>query len=99
MQNAKCGMQNAEAPEVEVSVHGGGQEIRGRVAKAGHSRADVVAKCEIALKEARETHYWLRLLAETAQKPGHSLPQLIAECDEIMRIIGAIIVATRRKSA
>ncbi|WP_099798674.1 four helix bundle protein [Parathermosynechococcus lividus] len=30
-------------------------------AQAGQSRADLISKNAIALKEARETHYWLRL--------------------------------------
>src|SRR5712692_1502691 len=31
-------------------------------AQAGHSRADFISKMGIALREGRETHYWLRLL-------------------------------------
>ena len=34
-------------------------------ALAGVSRADFVAKMGIASKEARETHYWLRLLRDS----------------------------------
>jgi len=34
-------------------------------AQAGQSRADFVSKCAIALKEARETTYWLRLIRES----------------------------------
>jgi four helix bundle protein len=30
--------------------------------QAGQSHADFVSKTNIALKEARETHYWLRIL-------------------------------------
>ena len=33
--------------------------------KYGHSRADFIAKLEIALKEANETGYWLELLYRT----------------------------------
>ncbi|MEJ7659853.1 MAG: four helix bundle protein [Hymenobacter sp.] len=33
--------------------------------RVGFSRRDFVAKCSIAYKEARETHYWLRLLRDT----------------------------------
>jgi four helix bundle protein len=36
-------------------------------AVAGQSRADFVAKTAIALKEARETLYWLRLVAATTE--------------------------------
>ena len=32
-------------------------------AQAGQSKADFISKTSIALKEARETLYWLRLLA------------------------------------
>src|ERR1051326_2728016 len=34
-------------------------------AEAGQSKADFISKTRIALKEARETHYWLRLIAAT----------------------------------
>lgn len=34
-------------------------------AQYAHSKADFIAKLEIALKEANETSYWLRLLFET----------------------------------
>lgn len=33
-------------------------------AQAGSSKADFTNKVNIALKEARETNYWLRMLAE-----------------------------------
>ena len=41
--------------------------------QASQSRADFVAKYSIACKEARETHYWLRLLAETEVLPAERL--------------------------
>jgi four helix bundle protein len=34
-------------------------------ALGGQSHADFTAKLSISLKEARETYYWLKLLAET----------------------------------
>ncbi|MBQ7595990.1 MAG: four helix bundle protein [Clostridia bacterium] len=34
-------------------------------AQYAHSKADFIAKMEIALKEANETSYWLKLLYET----------------------------------
>ena len=34
-------------------------------AVGGFSRRDFAAKCSIAYKEAREAHYWLRLLRDT----------------------------------
>ena len=34
-------------------------------AVGGFSRRDFSAKCSIAYKEAREAHYWLRLMRDT----------------------------------
>jgi four helix bundle protein len=65
-------------------------------AQAAQSKADFVSKMSIALKEARETHLRLRLLAPAKVVPNHELEPLIQEADEIKRVIGAIIVSTKR---
>jgi four helix bundle protein len=67
-------------------------------AQAGQSRADFINKYSIALKEARETHFWLRLLAATRVVSESRVQALLKECDEIMRVIGAIVVSTKRGS-
>ena len=43
-------------------------------AVGGQSRADFISKNAIALKEARETCYWLRLLAASKTCPKRALP-------------------------
>ena len=65
-------------------------------AQAGQSRADFVSKYSIALKEARETIYWLRLLRECDGSVGISYDALLKEADEIARIIGTIIVNAKK---
>jgi four helix bundle protein len=65
-------------------------------AQAAQSRADFNSKMSIALKEARETHLRLRLLAAAEIIPDKQLQPLIDEADEIRRIIGAIIVSSKR---
>jgi four helix bundle protein len=65
-------------------------------AQAGQSRADFVSKMAIALKEARETRYWLRLLRESGLADSGSLDIVIKEATELSNILGAIIVKTRR---
>jgi four helix bundle protein len=65
-------------------------------AQAGQSRADFVSKYAIALKEARETIYWLRLLRECDSGLDHNCQCLLSEADEIGRIIGAIIVKAKK---
>ena len=59
-------------------------------ADAGQSRADFVSKCTIALKEARESHYWLRLLRATGRVDGTADP-LIHECDRIVAVLTTIV--------
>lgn len=65
-------------------------------AQAGQSRADFNSKYSIALKEARETVYWLRLLNESGLAPKQDCEALLQEADEISRILGSIIVKSKR---
>jgi four helix bundle protein len=60
-------------------------------ALAGVSKADFVAKMAIASKEARETHYWLRLLRDSSTVPQQRLVALNDECLELVRILTAIV--------
>ena len=66
-------------------------------AQAGQSRADFVSKYAIALKEARETIYWLRLLHESGEHSNGQCETLQQEADEIARILAAIIVNTKKR--
>ncbi|HEX8847271.1 MAG TPA: four helix bundle protein [Pyrinomonadaceae bacterium] len=67
-------------------------------AQAGQSKADFISKYAIALKEARETLYWLRLLAATKILPAERLSELETESEELMRIIGSIIVSAKTRT-
>lgn len=63
-------------------------------AQAGSSKADFINKVNIALKEARETNYWLRMLAELEGESVTLIP-LIKESNEIKNILGAIVKNAR----
>lgn len=52
-------------------------------AQAGQSQADFLSKCSIALKESRETVYWLRLLYESGECSDEQCRMLQREADEI----------------
>jgi four helix bundle protein len=65
-------------------------------AQAAQSRPDFVSKLNIALKEARETLYWLRLLAEADLLEPARLGPITTEADEIARVLGAIVRTCRR---
>lgn len=63
--------------------------------QGSQSRADFVSKISIACKEARETHYWLRLLAESETISRERLANLIRESDELIAILTSIIKNTK----
>ena len=63
-------------------------------AKGAQSRADFISKVRIALKEARESHYWLRLLTACELIPRKRVEPLTKEADEIVAILTAIVVNT-----
>jgi four helix bundle protein len=65
-------------------------------AKGGQSRADFIHKYSIALKEARETNYWLRLLAATEIINEKKLHDLVIESEELKNIIAKIIINSRK---
>ncbi len=58
--------------------------------KSGQSRKDFLNKLEIALKEARETKYWLRLLVAAEIVTKQSLVTLLEEIEEIIKILVSI---------
>ena len=59
------------------------------------SRPDFINKLNIALKEAYETNYWLRLLHETAFLTDDGFQSMIADCQELERLLISIVKATK----
>ena len=59
--------------------------------KGGQSRADFLSKVSIALKESRETHYWLRLLVATEIIAEQQLTSLLDESSQITAILTSIV--------
>ena len=57
----------------------------------GQSKKDFTAKLSISYKEARETHYWLRLLTDTGYILNKHSASLLNDCEELLKIIGSII--------
>ena len=65
-------------------------------ALAGQSRRDFTAKMSIASKEARECHYWLRLLRDSRIMSADRIAPILADCDELIRLLTAIVKSTRQ---
>lgn len=61
------------------------------------SKKDFYAKLTISYKEARETKYWLRLLTDTGYLTNVESEPLMIDCEELLRIIGAIQRTIRSK--
>jgi len=59
------------------------------------SKADFIAKMSIACKEARETHYWMRLLVATELVSSAKLEELIDEANQLVAILTSIVKNTR----
>ena len=64
-------------------------------AQAGQSRPDFINKLFIACKEARETHYWLRLVAATELIPEPRLTELLDEANQLIAILTTVIRRTK----
>jgi four helix bundle protein len=62
-------------------------------ADAAQSRADFISKCNIALKEARESRYWLRVLARYVR--SKRIEVLISEATELIAILTTIVRKSR----
>ena len=65
-------------------------------AHGSQSKADFIAKMYISCKEARETHYWLRLLVATELMPAPKLEGLIDEANQLVAILTSIVKNTRK---
>ena len=65
-------------------------------AQSAETRADFIHKHGIAQKEAKESLYWLRLMAESGTVNIHRLKPLMKETEEIYAVITAIIVKSKQ---
>ena len=68
-----------------------GTSIGANVAEAqrGQSKADFIAKMSIALKEANETHYWLKLLYRTDYLNEKQYDSLRKDTQELISLLTA----------
>lgn len=59
-------------------------------AVSAESRKDFLHKLNLALKEARESHYWLRLLKASDIETKEDLTRFLASADELIRLLVSI---------
>src|SRR5436309_8921300 len=64
-------------------------------AQAAESRADFVHKLQIALKELRESNYWLRLLTKSEILPPERLTSIIDESNQLRAILSKSVATAK----
>jgi four helix bundle protein len=64
-------------------------------ATGGQSKPDFIAKVSIALKEAREARFWLRLISVSGLLPSDSVKADLQEAHEIVAILTTIVRRAR----
>ena len=67
-------------------------------ARGAESKSDFVHKLQIALKELRESHYWLRLLVKADIFPLARLQELIDESVQLRAILSKAVATTKGKA-
>ncbi len=66
-------------------------------ANYAHSRADFIAKLQIALKECHETAYWLELLQKADIADPAGIKSLTDRCGTIQRLLVSSINTAKSK--
>ena len=64
-------------------------------AQQAQSRADFLSKINIALKEAAETEYWLRLLRATDYMVEKEFRSIYDDCEQVKKLLVAIVKSTK----
>lgn len=90
-----CNHLNASKKEYILSKQllRAGTSVGANIAEAeqAQSRADFISKMNIALKEAVETNYWLRLLQATDYLSESEFSSIYNDCRELEKMLTAII--------
>ena len=77
-----------------------GTSIGANVTEAlqGQSKRDFLMRMNIALKEASETKYWLRLLRATGYLNDREQQSMFSDCVELEKILTSIVKTTSEKT-
>ncbi|RLD05215.1 MAG: four helix bundle protein [Chloroflexi bacterium] len=63
----------------------------------GQSDKDFLSKISISYKEARESHYWIRLLRDSNYLTKKQAESLLKDNEELLKIMGSIKKTMRMK--
>ena len=68
-------------------------------ALGAQSKADFICKLAIAYKEARETHYWIRILRDSKFISEKQSSSILNDIEEILKIIAKIQITLKKNSS
>jgi four helix bundle protein len=92
-------------PDTRLGRHVAGQLVRCGTSSApnydeacaAESRADFAHKVSIGLKEMRESRGWLRFIFMAELLPAGKVTALVAESEELAKILGKSVVTTKKR--
>jgi len=67
-------------------------------ARSAESRADFIHKMQIALKESRETQYWLALIQQAKLLETVRIDPVLQECNEITAILAQSVITAKKNA-
>ena len=65
-------------------------------ADAAYSRKEFEFKMQIAYKEARESHYWIKVMKKVEYLNYQEAQDLLAKCEELVMILNRILISSKQ---
>jgi four helix bundle protein len=86
----------ARAISSQLARSGTGVAANYRAARRARSKAEFLAKMQITLEEADESHFWIGLAIDGGYVPAARLAPLLKEADELTAMLVASLKTARR---
>ena len=67
-------------------------------ARGAESKDDFVHKLQIALKELRESNYWLRLLVKSGKVPAERMKDLLGESSQLRAMLSKSVATAKGRA-
>jgi four helix bundle protein len=67
-------------------------------AQGAESKEDFIHKLQVALKELRESNYWLRLLAKSGKVPSNRMQSLLDESTQLRAMLSKAVATAKGKT-
>jgi four helix bundle protein len=91
-------------PKTIAGRHIGGQLISSATSSGANyeegcgaeSRSDFIHKMSVALKELKESRFWLRLIGQTRMLSPKDINPVIGECEQLCAIIGKSVSTAKK---